>query len=310
MKFGKLENIEQVNFQLPSDAEGTGELLRKLPQRKEPLQLYVGCTGWNMKEWIGSLYPPKTKSEDFLYYYSRQFGTIELNTTHYRIPTLEIINKWRKTSPEHFRFCPKIPQTISHSRDLGLSKEQTQLFCENVSELGDKLGCCFMQLPPYFGFDRLNLLERFLANFPKQIPLAVELRHESWFAEPEKTETLGRLLEKYQISPVITDVAGRRDVLHQRLTTDTALIRFVGNALHATDYSRIDEWVERLADWHNKGLKQVFFFPHEPDNILAPRIAAYFIEKINIRCGLNMHIPSLDGSCSDTVRPDGQMSLF
>jgi len=118
MKFGKLPNIDQVDFSLPPDAEGTASILAKLPQSKS--QLYVGCTGWGMKEWIGTVYPAKTKAKDFLHHYARQFSTIELNTTHYRIPTPETVIKWRDTTPADFRFCPKIPQSISHSRDMGL----------------------------------------------------------------------------------------------------------------------------------------------------------------------------------------------
>ncbi len=309
MKFGKLAHIDQVDFTLPADAAGTSPLLARLPKTEDAPQLYIGCTGWNMKEWIGSVYPLKTKAKDFLHHYSRQFGTIELNTTHYRIPTIETVQKWRDTTPDNFRFCPKIPQTISHSRDLGLSKDYTLLFCENIAQLNKKMGCCFMQLPPYFGFDRLELLKTFLQKFPNHIPLSIELRHESWFDVPEKIEVLSAALEGLNISLVITDVAGRRDVLHQRLTTDTTLIRFVGNALHPTDYTRIDAWVDRLKNWFEQGLQRVFFFPHEPDNILAPQLAAYFIEKMNEHCQLNIHVPTLDGREIETM-PGGQMRLF
>ncbi len=306
MKFGKLPNIDSVDFTLPTDAAGTTSMLAKLPPSKP--QLYVGCTGWGMKEWIGTVYPPKTKAKDFLHHYSRQFGTIELNTTHYRIPTPETVIKWRDTAPADFRFCPKIPQSISHSRDMGLSSDNTLRFCENINLLEEKLGCCFVQLPPYFGFDKLNLLTRFLEKFPRTIPLAVELRHESWFSSPANMETAFEVMQDLNISPVITDVAGRRDVLHQRLTTDTVLIRWVGNALHSTDYERIDAWVARLKTWFESGLQQVFFFPHEPDNLLAPNIAAHFIQKINKHIELDIRVPTLDGSTVEDV--SGQMSLF
>ncbi len=306
MKFGKLPDISQVNFTLPPDATGTNALLQKLPP-STPL-LYVGCTGWSMKEWVGTVYPPKTKAKDFLHHYARQFGTIELNTTHYRIPSPETVVKWRDTTPADFRFCPKIPQSISHSRDMGLSGDNILRFCENISLLEEKLACCFVQLPPYFGFDRLNLLTRFLEKFPRTIALAIELRHESWFNHPANFKAVFEVLERLNISPVITDVAGRRDVLHQRLTTDTVLIRFVGNALDPTDYTRIDAWAQRLKQWFDAGLQQVFFFPHEPDNILAPQLAAYFIKKINELCGLDIHVPTLDGSTTENV--SGQISLF
>ena len=306
MKFGKLPNIDNVDFALPPDASGTSELLEKLPPSKP--QLYVGCTGWGMKEWVGTVYPPKTKAKDYLHHYARQFSTIELNTTHYRIPTPETVIKWRDTAPADFRFCPKIPQSISHSSDMGMNGDNTLRFCENINLLEEKMGCCFVQLPPYFGFDRLSLLTRFLEKFPRTIPLAVELRHESWFNNPANFDTAFEVLQNLNISPVITDVAGRRDVLHQRLTNHTVLIRWVGNALHSTDYERIDAWVMKLKTWLEAGLQQVFFFPHEPDNLLAPDIAAYFIRKINEEIGLDIYVPTLDGKAVEDV--SGQMSLF
>jgi uncharacterized protein YecE (DUF72 family) len=254
MKFGKLEDISNVNFQLPIDPKETKNLLQSLPHSDKKPIIYIGCTGWSMKEWVGKVYPKGSKPNDFLKYYTEQFNTIELNTTHYRIPTDDTIAIWKEASLEDFRFCPKIPQVISHSRDLGYGSGNVLAFCNAIQQLKEKLGCCFMQLPPYFGSNKLNLLEHFITNFPKHIPLAIELRHESWFNDKEAFEDVFDLFERNNISPVITDVAGRRDVLHQRLTTDKVLIRFVGNNLHSSDYERIDQWVEQIENWLEDGL--------------------------------------------------------
>ncbi len=280
MKFGKLPDISNINFSLPPDPIGTKEILQKNAQKDADLHFYIGGTGWSMKEWVGTFYPAGAKSKDYLQHYAAQFNTIELNTTHYRIPTIETVEKWYAESAADFKFCPKIPQTISHSANLGVGSDQIELFCDAVRHLHEKLGCCFIQLPPYFGIERLPVLENFLKHFPQDIPLAVEARHESWFARTEAAESLFLLLEKYRVSTVITDVAGRRDVLHMRLTTPLAMVRFVGNELHHTDYSRIDEWVKRIHHWKNGGLSEVYFFTHEPENIQAPQLARYLYEQL------------------------------
>ena len=281
MKFGKISDIANVNFTLPKDDPKTTELFNRLPPNDELPRVYVGCTGWSMKEWIGRVYPNGTKANQFLSYYGKQFNTIELNTTHYRIPTLKTIATWRQSVPKDFKFCPKVPQSISHRSDLGMKGEGINQFLTSVYELNENLGCCFMQMPPYFDISRLPMLERFLSKWSKEIPLAIEVRHETWFNNNANFHQLFDLLEQHEISTVITDVAGRRDVLHQRLTTDTAMIRFVGNDLHKTDYQRIDEWVSRLKLWFENGLKTVYFFPHEPDNLLAPEMSAYLIDRLN-----------------------------
>ena len=277
MEFGKLNDLSEVDFSLPPEPPRNAALLDRLPPMEKAPTVYVGCTGWSMKEWVGKVYPPGTKSADYLRQYARQFNTIELNTTHYRIPDLRTIRKWYEESADDFRFCPKIPQSISHSRDLGGG--QLTEFCLSIEGLEEKLGCCFLQLPPYFGPDRLPVLEHFLGRFPRELPLAVELRHPGWFAGPDGEEVWAAL-ERHGAAAVITDVAGRRDVAHMQLTAPRTLVRFVGNGLHPTDYRRIDEWVQRLAGWTGRGLPEVFFFTHEPDNLLAPDLSLYLVAQV------------------------------
>jgi len=284
MKFGKLNDIENIDFCLPQDPAANSEFLSTLD--KEAISastLYIGCTGWSMKEWLGKVYPRSCKPSDYLYHYSRQFNTIELNTTHYRIPDSLTIEKWRSASAEDFKFCPKIPQTISHSKDLGFGSGKVVEFCHQIQGLNEKLGCCFMQLPPYFGLEHIVVLKHFLENYPSAIPLAIEFRHPDWFKGLPQAEEVFELLRQKNIAMVITDVAGRRDVLHQRLTSSTAMIRFVGNGLHPTDYTRIDEWVGKLAEWMSAGIKEAYFFTHEPDNILAPDLANYMYQQVQKR---------------------------
>jgi uncharacterized protein YecE (DUF72 family) len=285
MEFGKLPDISLVNFSLPPDSPWN----RPLPSAATATGFYIGATGWSMAEWVGRLYPKGTKSKDFLHQYTKQFNTIELNATHYRIPTEDTVAKWYEESLTDFRFCPKIPQSISHSADLDLEDKYLTLFCKSIVGLKEKLGCCFIQLPPYFDRERMPVLKNFLNRFPPEIPLAVELRHESWFAQDHSQWT--DLLQQYNRSAVLTDVAGRRDVLHMALTNDTTMIRFVGNDLHPSDHFRVAEWVERLHRWSEKGLKTAYIFTHEPDNILAPELADIFVKRLLQDMGVKVRGP-------------------
>lgn len=303
MKFGKIENISAVDFTMPKDPLRTSQLLAALPTREGLPLVYSGCTGWAMKEWVGSYYPKGTKSSDFLLEYAKQFNTIELNSTHYSIPGEALIKKWVAQSPEHFKFSPKIPQVISHSRDLGLSSHYIEVFCEAVLGLGSRLGVSFMQLPPNFEPKHLKILELFLQRFPtKSVALAIEIRHEAWFENAQEMNNLNELLQHYAVGTVMSDVAGRRDALHLELTTNSAMIRFVGNDLHESDYLRIDAWIERLKTWFDAGLHSVYFFQHQPENLLAPDMAVYFNKKMNEVCGLHLKIAK--------KYDDSQMSLF
>lgn len=305
MKFGKLDNISNVNFTLPTEPARNDLFLENLPKQEEKTKVYLGCTGWSMKEWIGTVYPKGTKPANYLHHYSRQFNTIEFNTTHYRMPTDVTIQKWYAESAADFRFCPKVLQQISHSRDLGYGSGKIQEFCRVVAGLKEKLGCCFMQLPPYFGVDRLPVLELFFEKWSKEIPLAIEVRHESWFSHPDNFAKLVQLAEIQNVALIITDVAGRRDVLHLAITAPIVMVRFVGNGLHETDYTRLDEWVLQLKKWWINGVSEIYFFPHEPDNILAPEATAYLFEKLHDFEEIDIRGPKLlDADLGE------QMSLF
>lgn len=279
MKFGKLMDISSVDFKLPADPPANRPRIDRYQLGADDgrPQVYLGATGWSMKEWVGKWYPAKTKASDYLLPYGQQFNTIELNTTHYRIPQQDTIQKWYQQTPADFRFCPKIPQTISHRNGLDIGGEANKLFIAAVDGLREKMGCCFMQLPPYFSHDRLPVLDKFLAAWPQLLPLAVEVRHASWFAHRQHTEQLMDTLAKYRTAAVITDVAGRRDVLHMYVTAPRTMIRFVGNGLHETDFQRLIDWTTRLRQWR---LPETYFFPHQPDNLLAPDATAWLYEQL------------------------------
>lgn len=275
MKFGKADDLRQVNFEFPVPPLANAARLDRYelgPGQGKP-QVYIGATGWSMKEWVGKWYPDKTKSADYLRAYGKQFNTIELNTTHYRIPTAEVVKRWYASVPADFRFCPKVPQTISHRNDFGMPEGTLQKFVASLDGMKEKLGCAFLQLPPYFGADRLKMLELFLDRWPRVLPLAVEVRHASWFTDPFATEALMDALAARQVAAVITDVAGRRDVLHNYVTAPRTMVRFVGNGLQPTDFERLKDWAALLKRWN---LPETYFFPHQPDNVLAPDASAWF----------------------------------
>lgn len=290
MKFGNLPDISRVNFTLPADHPQTANALAHHSGDTAP-QVYVGSARWGEKDLVGKIYPPKTSASEYLTYYSRHFSTIELNTTHYRIPTPELVQQWCEKTEPSFVFCPKLPQLISHQTDFGHSLRATDQFLLGLDAFGQRLGIPFLQLPPSFSPQAGKSLFNYLSDWPSEVPLAVEFRHPEWFGHPRIRDRAFDLLEERGISPVITDTAGRRDVIHQRLTSSSVFIRFVGNRLHATDYLRIDTWVRRIQQWLSAGLQHVYFIVHQPEEYLCVDLAIYLIEQLNLRCGLHLAPP-------------------
>lgn len=303
MEFGKLSDISQVDFSLPPEPESNRQVLSGMPDSSRQV-LYIGCTGWSMKAWVGWLYPPKTPAGEYLRHYGRQFNTIELNATHYTIPRESTIRQWYSQTPDDFRFCPKVWQTVSHSRDLGAGNRQFQDWSDAIRGFSDKLGACFMQLPPHVGAGSMEILGRWLESLPNDIPMAIEMRNADFFAEAGLVDEWIGLLRNAGAYAVITDVAGRRDVSHMRLSGRRTVIRFVGNGLHPTDYQRIDDWVGRLKSWFDAGLEEAFFFTHEPDNLLAPELADYLARSFKTA------VPQVQTRGPDLRSFEQQLSLF
>ncbi len=295
MDFGKAENLDDIDFTLPDDHPDSEKLLKSLKKPKKQ-EVYVGCAKWGIKEWVGKFYPPKTKEKDFRKYYITQFNCIELNPTHYRIPKKEIINDWKSGVSKDFRFCPKFYQGISHFKRLKNCDEVTKIFYDSVNNFGNNLGTCFLQLPPNYPPKNLSDLNNYLQSLPKKPEVCLELRHKGWFNDIKTGDELYSVLKKNKIGYVITDAAGRRDVIHMRLSTPTAFIRFVGNSLHPTDYKRVDEWVMRIKKWLKMGIHNVYFLMHMHDERYSPELCLYSVNKLNKECGLKLKVPVLSKS--------------
>jgi len=124
------------------------------------------------------------------------------------------------------------------------------------------------------------------------VPVFLEVRHKEWFANPENRNSLFNMLHQLNIGALITDAAGRRDVVHMELPTPHAFIRFVGNSLDRTDYKRVDDWVERIKQWQQMGLQSVWFFMHQHDERYSPELADYVSEQLNKHLGLSLLRPT------------------
>jgi uncharacterized protein YecE (DUF72 family) len=296
MEFGKLPTesldlkLPQFDLSLPTDDPRSWVALKKaIPGpnlvRQKP-RIGIGTPVWGVKKWVGKIYPKGTESQDFLYHYSRQFNSIELNSTHYHTPDEETIKRWREVTPEGFKFNVKFLQRISHRQPLNSRSQIAQEFIKRAMQLEDRLGITFLQLPPTFSPRDLGDLRTFLRDLPAGFPIAVEVRNEGFFEGHRLIAPLYDLLAAHGAHVVITDVAGRRDVLHLSLPTSRVLVRFIGNDLHPTDYTRIADWVQRLKMWTQLGLQQVEFFVHQPEDVNAPDLASDLIEGLNTHLGL------------------------
>lgn len=289
MKFGKVDDPGSIDFTLPPDHPDTKILLNSKATKAKP-QLYVGCAKWNKQD-LKNFYPRGTKDE--LGYYSRQFNSIELNATFYRLFPKDQFEKWYEKVPADFKFFPKVTQNISHLKRLINASELLPEYLDHTLLLKEKLGCIFLQMHNNFQPKNWDRVEQFVAAWPKEVPLAIEFRHTDWFNEEPVAQKLYHLLETNDIANVLVDTAGRRDIMHMRMTNSEAFIRFVG-ANHPTDYERLDDWVARLGIWIEEGISKIDFFIHQNVEKESPLLATHFIKKMNEKYDFDLNLPGKD----------------
>lgn len=288
MKFGGVPDPSVVDFTLPADHPDTARVLAEKGGHGLS-EIYVGCAKWNKSD-LKAFYPKGVKDE--LAYYAQQFNSIELNATFYNNYRSEQIRKWTEKVPEGFRFFPKVHNYISHIKRLNGVEMELEEFCNNARSFDGYLGMAFLQLHDNFGPNNKDRLADTLLKWHWDIPLAVELRNTAWFNEPGEADWVYGLLENHGAANIIVDTAGRRDLLHMRLTSPVAFVRYVG-ANHESDYPRLDEWVERIVSWKSMGLEKLYFFVHQNLEKASPYLSAYFIEKLNKAIGSQLAPPAL-----------------
>jgi len=284
MKFGSVENPEEVDFALPDDHHDTEKVLKK---GKGLENVFIGCAKWNRQD-LKKFYPRGTKDE--LEYYSSQFNSIELNATFYNHFRTEQIEQWVDKTPDDFKFFPKVHRMVSHIKRLNNVEEPIERYVTNIRAFGNKLGMCFLQLHDTFKPVNMERLITAVEYWPKDLPLAIELRNTDWFSDASVANEVYALFENHGITNIVTDTAGRRDLLHMRLTSPNVFVRYVG-ANHESDYFMLDVWLERIKEWKQQGMENLYFFVHQNLEKESPVLSAHLISKLNKELQLNLTIP-------------------
>jgi uncharacterized protein YecE (DUF72 family) len=225
-------------------------------------ELHLGTIGWSYTFWKGKFYPPKAVSKDFLTYYASQFGTVEVDSTFYRIPTEQTVLNWRSQTPAGFLFSFKFPQLITHVKLLRDCQAQTVAFISRTDLLGEKLGALLLQFPPSFTVKHLPDLTVYLQSLPEGHRYVVEVRHKSWL-----TPEFYTLLREHHVALAWTD----SQYVHEtgKITADFLYVRWEGNraAINGT-LGRIEAdqtvdlqlWADKLKPYLEAGTEVFGYF--------------------------------------------------
>ena len=157
-------------------------------------RFFSGTCAWSYEDWRGVFYPHDLPRNRWLRFYAQQFPAVEMDSSFYHVPLARTVEQWVDLAGPGFRFCPKLPRTLSHEKRLEDPGPEIAMLRLLADDLGPCFGCALLQLPPSFHArpHEEKVLRRFLREWPDHVPLAVEFRHDSWH-----TPHSARILEEH-----------------------------------------------------------------------------------------------------------------
>jgi uncharacterized protein YecE (DUF72 family) len=220
----------------------------------------VGTCSWADKSLVEHWYPRDVKTaEARLRFYTQHFGTVEVDSTYYRLPEPEMAARWAERTPEGFVFHVKafgvmtrhpvrVEQLPPDLRDAVQTDDRgrvdrppkdfrAEVFARFLSGLeplraAGKLGGILLQFPSYIVYreSSLSYLEWARERLEGH-EMLVEFRHRSWLDDEHRADTLA-FLENLGATNVIVD-APKTEAKNLvptvvALTSPMAYVRFHG----------------------------------------------------------------------------------
>jgi uncharacterized protein YecE (DUF72 family) len=242
--------------------------------------LMIGTSGWQYADWRGRFYPARLAQAHWLEFYAERFPTVEVNNAFYRLPERSTFEQWRARTPDGFIVAVKMSRYLTHIKRLNDPAEPVARFLGRAEALGDRLGPVLLQLPPTLRADA-DALAATLRRFPSEVRVAVEPRHDSWWAG-DSADDVRRILEKQGAALCWADRGGRVLTPLWR-TADFGYVRLhEGRANPPPRYGRtaLESWLERIRDGFGKDISDTVYVYFNNDHGAAAIDNAKTLERM------------------------------
>jgi len=201
----------------------------------------VGTSGWAYAPLRGSFYPKGLPHEQELFYASRQFDTIEINATFYRLQHPAVFQRWHDETPEKFVFAVKGSRFVTQFREgEELKTGLANFFASGLLLLDRKLGPILWQFPPAKTFEA-DAFRAFLTLLPQDTDAARTLAQ----SHDLPTDRCGLIIK--DIHPLRHAVEIRNDTFRKPAFID--LLREYGVALVCADSTKWPFLMDVAADF-------------------------------------------------------------
>ena len=218
--------------------------------------VHIGCSGWQYQDWRERFYPKGCGQPRWLQHYAKTFGTVEVNSTFYRLASKQAVARWVEQTPPDFVFALKASRYLTHIKKLTDLRQGIGRYYERIEPLAGtpKLGPIVWQLPPTFKRDD-DALEHALEELPPGRH-CFEFRHETWF-----TDEVYERLRAYGAALVIGDHPERPWQAYE-MTAGWTFVRFhYGRRGRRGNYSKteLETWAKRIEQWRRQVEVFVYF---------------------------------------------------
>lgn len=239
------------------------------------MTVLVGTSGWQYRDWRYRYYPKGVPQTRWFEQIMRDFRTVELNVTFYRLPKAEVFAGWYTRSPADAVITVKASRYLTHVKRLRDPKPSVDMLMDRAGPLRDKLGSVLVQLPPDMQVDA-DALDATLAAFPRGVRLAVEPRHESWW-----NDEVRRTLERHNAALCWADRQGPITPLWR--TADWGYLRFHEGRHEPWPFytdAELDEWAQRITEVFPDDSSDVLVYFNNDPGCAAVDNAITFAERV------------------------------
>jgi uncharacterized protein YecE (DUF72 family) len=224
------------------------------------MTVLVGTSGWQYRDWRYRYYPRGVPQTRWFEQIMRDFRTVELNVTFYRLPRAEVFAGWYDRSPNDAVITVKASRYLTHIKRLRDPKPSVDMLMERAAPLRGKLGPVLVQLPPDLQID-IDNLDATLASFPAGVRVAVEPRHISWW-----TDELRACLERHDAALCWADRKGAITPLWR--TASWGYLRFHEGAHDPWPFytdAELDAWATTVTEtFPDPGDDMFVYFNNDP----------------------------------------------
>lgn len=235
----------------------------------------IGTAGYSYKDWVGPFYPEGLRSSHMLQYYSDNFRFVEVNSSYYHMPGIQLFNSIANKTPDDFKVAVKLYKGFTHERNT--NTEHAGKFVYSIQPLIEsrKLVCLLAQFPYSYHCNQPNV--EYLKGLRKwfgDIALNVEFRNRNWIKQEVfntlKRENLGFVcVDEPDIKGLIKPVtASTSNVSYLRMHGRNAGKWYEGEGSERYDYSygqeELQEWVPRIRELERGAAVTVISFNNHP----------------------------------------------